>query len=92
MLGRLQMTVQECREAYRNLSDGVFQAKNYVAAPWWTMPWNWELKGRFDSDALERGMKSIVLEALRKRPENREKSDEELENTLLKDEDTKCKV
>jgi hypothetical protein len=92
MLGRLQMSIKECRAAYRDLSDSVFQAKNYIAAPWWSFPWNWELKGRFDSDALERGIKTIVLKALRDRPKNFDKTDEELENALLKDENPKCKV
>ncbi|KAH7304220.1 acyl transferase/acyl hydrolase/lysophospholipase [Rhexocercosporidium sp. MPI-PUGE-AT-0058] len=74
MLGRLHMSVDECLAAYRKLSDEVFQAKHYAAAPWWTFPWNWELKGRFDTEALERAIKSLVVEQLRKRPENRDNS------------------
>jgi hypothetical protein len=92
MLGRLQMSVKECREAYRELSGDVFQLTNYRAAPWFGMPWDWKLKGRFNSTALEKGIKKIVRESLRKRPENKDKTDEELESMLLKEEDPKCKV
>ena len=92
MLGRLRMTVKDCREAYRVLSNDVFQAKHYIAEPWFKMPWNWQLKGRFDTEALEKGIKRIVVEALRKLPENADKTDQELEKTLLKDEREGCKV
>ena len=86
------MTIKECRLAYRELSNEVFQAKHYITAPRVRMPWNWHLKGRFDSEALEKGIKRIVVKALRERPENRGKSDMELENTLLKEDDAKCKM
>lgn len=93
MLGRLRMSIKECRDAYRNLSDDVFQAKSYIAAPrLFELPWNWKLNGRFDSAALERAIKQMVVKALKERPENVGKSDKELENTLLKEDDAKCKV
>lgn len=96
MLGRLQMSVDECIVAYRRLADDVFQAKHYAAAPWWTLPWNWELRGRFDTQALEKAIKTLVVEQLRKRPENVDETivtDLELENTLLyESDDPSCKM
>jgi hypothetical protein len=92
MLGRLEMSIKDCREAYRVLSNDVFQPKNYIAKPWFRMPWNWHIKGRFDSDALEKGIKRIIVQELKKRLSSAGKTDEELENTLLHDENAKCKV
>ena len=92
MLGRLQMSVKECRDAYRELSDEVFQIKNYRAAPAMKLPWNWALKGRFDTEALEKGIKKIVVNTLRQRPENVAKEVNELENMLLKEDNPNCKV
>lgn len=92
MLGRLRMTAGECREAYRELSAEAFESKNYTAAPAWRMPWNWQLQGRFNSPALERGIKKIIVRALRRDPTNDAKSDAELENALLKDPTSKCRV
>jgi patatin-like phospholipase/acyl hydrolase len=92
MLGRLEMSIKDCREAYRVLSNDVFQQKNYIAEPWFNMPWNWHIKGRFDSDALKKGIKKIIVQELKKRRSSAGKTDEELENTLLHDENAKCKV
>ncbi len=92
MLGRLQMSIKECRAAYRELSNEAFQITNYRAAPAIRMPWNWNLKPRFDSAALQRGIKRIIIKALKDRPQNQSSSDDELVNTLLKENDPKCKV
>jgi Patatin-like phospholipase len=92
MLGRLHMSIDECRKAYRELSDEAFSQKNNRAKPSWTWPWKWKLKARFDSDALERGIKRIIVAALQQRPENQSLSHEELESFLLKEENPKCKV
>ena len=92
MLGRLQMSIDECRAAYRDLSLEAFQATNYIAAPAWKKPWNWKLNGRFDSKALERGIKKIVVQKLKQKEENKGKSDQELQDTLLKDINAPCKV
>lgn len=86
------MSIEDCRQAYRELSEEAFQQQNYTAAPAFRMPWNWDLKARFDSAALERGMKRIIVTKLRQDPGNDSKSDKELEDTLLKDPKSKCKV
>lgn len=60
MLGRLQMTVDECISAYLTLCDEVFTPQR--------SSWNilgqasdaWYLQGRFDSQALEAGVKRIT--------------------------------
>ena len=92
MLGRLQMSVKECRLAHRDLADNVFQVRNYRVRPRLRLPWNWSLNARFDSEALKKGIKRIVLTKLRERPENKAKKDEELEGTLLKEDNPKCRV
>lgn len=92
MLGRLGMGIRECREAYRELAGHVFQLKNARATPSLRAPWNWQLNGRFDSDALSAAIKRVVLNKLRQSPENESASDEELENSLLKEDNPSCKV
>jgi len=54
MLGRLQMTVDECIDAYLELSDQAFGK--------WRVPLTWTGKvcGRFDSGALESVIKQII--------------------------------
>lgn len=54
MLGRLQMTVDECIEAYTCLSDKVFEKKSH------RVKINGRLQGRFDAAALEDAIKRIV--------------------------------
>ncbi|KAF2816881.1 FabD/lysophospholipase-like protein [Mytilinidion resinicola] len=54
MLGRLQMTVDECIDAYVSLSDRVFQKRRHRV----TIKGN--IQGRFDSTELERAIKEIV--------------------------------
>jgi hypothetical protein len=92
MLGRLHMTIDECRAAYRELSDEAFQVKNYRAAPALRMPWHWDLKARFDSVALEQGFKRIIVRALQEQPGHSLRSVEELTDTLLKEASPKCRV
>jgi len=55
MLGRLQMTIDECIDAYIVLSDRVFQKRRHRV----TIKGN--VQGRFDSDELERAIKEIVV-------------------------------
>jgi hypothetical protein len=62
MLGRLQMTIDECIDAYILLSDRVFQKRRHRV----TIRGN--VQGRFDSDELERAIKEIVVK--KKLPEN----------------------
>lgn len=92
VLGRLRMTIEECRNAYLTLSKEAFQVKNFIAKPSLKLPWNTKLKARFDTDALERGIRQIIVTALRKDPSNENKSDEELAKTLLQDVDAKCRT
>ncbi|KAI9892414.1 MAG: hypothetical protein M1814_001371 [Vezdaea aestivalis] len=54
MLGRLKMDVQECMDAYVDMSDQIFQKKhNRVSV-------RGKFQGRFDSDELERCIKKII--------------------------------
>ena len=93
MLGRLQMTIAECREAYLDISAKLFQPlKKHPAKARFSRPWKWSAQARFNTTALEDGMKSIVVKALRQRPGNAILSDKDLEKTLLWDHDSSCKV
>lgn len=56
MLGRLQMTVEECIIAYTSLSDKVFEKKAH------RVDIRGRLRGRFDSAELERVVKQIMLD------------------------------
>lgn len=55
MLGRLQMTVDECIDAYATLSDRVFEKKR--------SPFDIKgrLRGRYDSKELERIIKNMLI-------------------------------
>jgi hypothetical protein len=56
MLGRLQMTVEECITAYTSLSDKVFEKKSH------RIKMNGMLQGRFDTAALEQAVKQILVD------------------------------
>ena len=56
MLGRLQMTVDECINAYASLSSKVFQQKAR------RVKLNGKFQGRFDSAELELAVKQIILD------------------------------
>lgn len=55
MLGRLQMTIDECIDAYTTLSDRVFNKTTHRVSI------KGKLQGRFDSAELERAVKNIVI-------------------------------
>ena len=55
MLGRLQMTVDECIDAYVLLSDRIFQKRRHRVTI------KGHVQGRFDSDELEKVIKEIVV-------------------------------
>jgi hypothetical protein len=58
MLGRLQMTAEECRQAYLALSERVFQLKKSGLL---TRGKDlWKARGRFDSKELEEAIKEVV--------------------------------
>lgn len=54
MLGRLEMSIDECITAYLKLSSRVFEKKAH------RVKINGKLQGRFDSAELEKSIKEIV--------------------------------
>ena len=56
MLGRLEMTVEECIGQYISLSDKVFERKSHLVSA------KGNLKGRFDTAALEQAVKQMLLD------------------------------
>ena len=54
MLGRLEMNIDECIDAYVALFDQVFQKK------WHRVTINGHVQGRFDTEELERSIREIV--------------------------------
>ncbi|KAL8724135.1 MAG: hypothetical protein Q9166_008122, partial [cf. Caloplaca sp. 2 TL-2023] len=54
MLGRLELSIQECIDAYLSLSDRVFEKKRH------RMTTKGNIQGRFDSTELERAVKEVV--------------------------------
>lgn len=56
MLGRLEMTISECIEAYLSLSNDVFQKKNS------RLSITTKVRGRFDEEDLARIVKRVVAE------------------------------
>ncbi|CRK12348.1 hypothetical protein BN1708_010444 [Verticillium longisporum] len=75
MLGRLRMSVDECITAFTSMCDGIFEKKKNHR-----VRMNGKLRGRFDSRALERAIKQILV---------RTKHDE---NMLLRDASDSCRV
>jgi len=58
MLGRLQMTAEECRQAYLTLSVRIFQPKKSDLLS--RGKDLWKARGRFDSKELEEAVKEVV--------------------------------
>jgi patatin-like phospholipase/acyl hydrolase len=56
MLGRLQMTVDDCIDAYTSLSDKVFEKKSH------RVNIKGQIQGRFDTAELERAVKQILVD------------------------------
>ena len=54
MLGRLRMSIDECIDAYLQLSDRIFQKKRHRVTV------KGKIQGRFDSDELERAVKDVI--------------------------------
>ena len=59
MLGRLEMTVQDCIDAYIRLSELVFVPKR-SRLPIDKLRAKWYMKERFDSQKLKEAIKTIV--------------------------------
>lgn len=55
MLGRLQMTIDDCIDAYVSLSDRIFQKRRHSVTV------KGQVQGRFDSKELERAIKDIIV-------------------------------
>lgn len=60
MLGRLQMSIKECIDAYVSLSDAIFQKKKH------RLSLRGKTQGRFDHKELERCVKQIIAKTGRK--------------------------
>ena len=56
MLGRLQMTIDECIDAYTSLSDKVFEKKYYCVNI------KGKLQGKFDAAELKRSIERILTD------------------------------
>jgi len=54
MLGRLKMSIDECIDAYLQLSDRIFHKKRHRVTV------KGKIQGRFDSDELERAVKEVI--------------------------------
>jgi hypothetical protein len=54
MLGRLQMSTEECIDAYLRLSKRVFQKKRHMVTV------KGKIQGRFDSNELELAVKEVL--------------------------------
>jgi patatin-like phospholipase/acyl hydrolase len=63
MLGRLQMDIEACIEAYLQISKDVFQPRknkfNFIGRANDAL----KVRGKFDSEALKKGMQRIVVQA-----------------------------
>lgn len=57
MLGRLEMTIDECIESYLSLSDQIFQKKAHRVTI------QGKIQGRFDSHKLEQAVKEVVRQS-----------------------------
>ena len=62
MLGRLQMSVQECIEAYQHLSAKVFKPKRSKFNIVGKGKDLWKLDGAFDAVALTDAIRDIVVQ------------------------------
>ena len=60
MLGRLEMTVQECIDAYIRLSEQVFVPKKSWVPVVGNLRAQWYMKEKFDSAKLKEAIQNIV--------------------------------
>lgn len=60
MLGRLEMSAEECKHAYLRLSERIFQPKRKGTALVNRGKDLWQAKGRFDSKELEEAIKETI--------------------------------
>lgn len=57
MLGRLEMSIEACIEAYSDMMDGVFNKVGHRVGLWGNV------KGRFDTAALEKAIRKVVKDS-----------------------------
>lgn len=62
MLGRLEMDIDDCIEAYISMSDRIFTKKRH------RLGMRGDIQGRFDTVELENSIKNIIVNA-RKPPQ-----------------------
>jgi patatin-like phospholipase/acyl hydrolase len=74
MLGRLRMTTQECRIAYEEIMPSVFTKRQHRSTL------TGQLQGRFDSDALEKAIRTLL------------RNNGIMEEELLKSTESTCKT
>lgn len=80
MLGRLRMSLDECEDAYLDISERIFTPKRSKVNPFRGKDFLLA-DGKFDYKALEKAIKETISQD--------SKFDE---SSLLKDPDPKCKV
>jgi hypothetical protein len=80
MLGRLRMTLNECEDAYLNLSEQIFELKRSKFNPLRSKDFLLA-DGKFDYKVLEEAIKDIIV-----------RNPGFDESALLKDPDPQCKV
>ena len=80
MLGRLRMSINECEAAYLKMMEGVFNPKRHPANLVGRATDAVLVKGRFDTEELERSIKKVIQAANFHVDE------------LLKDDESQCKV
>ncbi len=81
MLGRLRMTLQECEDAYLDLSKEIFTPRSQGSwNPLWSTKTFLDVRGRFDSKVLEEAIKKYIQKM------------NFPDDILLKDDKPECKV
>lgn len=67
MLGRLKMDIEDCIKAYLKISQAVFQPRKRKFNIFGRASDALKIRGRFDSEALKRGIQTIAVQAGDKR-------------------------
>jgi calcium-independent phospholipase A2-gamma len=59
MLGRLEMTIDHCIEAFTSMMDAIFNPKHKLPFKWY----NGKVKPRYDTKVLEDRIKKVIESA-----------------------------
>jgi patatin-like phospholipase/acyl hydrolase len=81
MLGRLKMDIEDCITAYLQISRDVFQPKKKRFDILGRASDALKVRGRFDSEALKKGIQKIVMQA-----------GEDIDSKLKVEDEPKCRV